>query len=352
MSGTVLTPQFVVDLTTNITHIVENEYANVAANLWWSKVAKLRTSKSAKEDINWLMSSASLDKYGSAPKVVYDELTFLRTSYEPEYAGKGLKLKRADFEDLDGRGIESATAWAAQQGQLMAYHPQRLIGELLRGGTASTCYDGQNYFSTAHPYHLYDSGKGTYANLFTSTASGNYPGVCRLDAGVSLEDAFLALSKAIAYIEEITMPDGITPRNLRPVCLLVPPKMHVRAVQLSNSKLFPIGVANGTGGGSADMAAVIDSWGLAPPIKAPELRSQTGYTSGDTTAYLVCKEANSTALGGLVYVEREPFQIVSYTGLNGQNVELGRTQELEWLVNGRNVGGYGHPFAIFALPAT
>jgi hypothetical protein len=29
--------------------------------------------------------------------------------------------------------------------------------------------------------------------------------------------------------------------------------MHVRAVQLSNSKLFPIGVANGTGGGSADM---------------------------------------------------------------------------------------------------
>lgn len=350
MSGSVLTPQFVVDLTTNITHIVETEYANIAANLWWSKVAKLRTSKSAKEDINWLMSSASLDKYGSAPKVTYDDLTFLRTTYEPEYAGKGLKLKRADFEDLDGRGIESATAWAAQQGQLMAYHPQRLIGELLRGGTAATCYDGQYYFSTAHPYHLYDSAKGTYANIFTSTASGSYPGACPIHAGVPLETAFLNLSKAIAYVEEITMPDGITPRNLQPVGLLLPPKMHVRGIQLSSSKVMPLSAVSGAG--SADMAAVIDSWNLASPIKAPELRSQTGYTSGDTTAYLICKEANSTALGGLVYVEREPFQIVSYTGLNGQNVELGRTQELEWLVNGRNVGGYGHPFAIFALPPT
>lgn len=350
MSGSVLTPQFVVDLTTNITHIVETEYANVAANLWWSKVAKLRTSKSAKEDINWLMSSASLDKYGSAPRVTYDDLTFLRTTYESEYAGKGLKLKRADFEDLDGRGIESATAWAAQQGQLMAYHPQRLIGELIRGGTASTCYDGQYYFSASHPYHLYDSSKGTYANIFTGAASGSYPGACPIGPAVTLETAFLNLSKAIAYIEEITMPDGVTPRNLQPVGLLVPPKMHVRAVQLSNSKLVPL--TAGSGAGSADMTAVIDSWGLAPPIKAPELRSQTGYTDGDSTAYIICKEANSTTLGGLVYVEREPFQVVSYTGLNGQNVELGRTQELEWLVNGRNVGGYGHPFAIFALPPT
>lgn len=350
MSGSVLTPQFVVDLTTNIVHIVETEYANITKNLWWSKVAKLRTSKSAKEDINWLMSTASLDVYGSAPSVAYDDLTFLRTTYEPEYAGKGLKIKRADFEDLDGRGIESATAWAAMQGQLMAYHPQRLISKLLREGASSTCYDGQYYFSAAHPYHLYDSSKGTYANIFTGGASGSYPGACPIDSSVSVETAVNNLAKAIAYIEEITMPDGVTPRNLKPRFLLVPPKMHVRAVQLGNAKF--IAQTAGSGGGSADIAAVVDAWNLEPPVKAPELKSQVGYTAGDTTAYLVCEEASSTTLGGLVYVEREPFQIVSYTGLNGQNVELGRTQELEWLVNGRNVAGLGHPFAIFALPTS
>ena len=59
-------------------------------------------------------------------------------------------------------------------------------------------------------------------------------------------------------------------------------------------------------------------------------------------------------LGGLVYVEREPFHVTYYTGEGGGtgvSVDLDRTDTLEWHIKGRNVADYGHPYLIFKCTA-
>jgi hypothetical protein len=68
----------------------------------------------------------------------------------------------------------------------------------------------------------------------------------------------------------------------------------------------------------------------------------------------ICEQVTGSQLGGLVYVEREAFSIRYYTGRgggNGVDAILDRADELEWHTSGRNVGGYGHPYAIFKCTA-
>jgi phage major head subunit gpT-like protein len=77
-----------------------------------------------------------------------------------------IEVDRNDIED-DQLGlynpIISALAQEARK------HPERLIADLLVGGFATTCYDGQNFFDTDHPV-----GAGTVANLAGGSGTAWY----------------------------------------------------------------------------------------------------------------------------------------------------------------------------------
>jgi hypothetical protein len=247
----------------------------------------------------------------------------------------------------------------------MAYWPQLQVTKALLNGANGIGYDGVSFFNTAHPYNPFATANGTYANVFTGAASGLYPGAAPIDDTIPIDTAITNLQKIYAYIASIKMPNGIYPRFLRPKYLMVPPRMAARAAQITNAK-FVGQVVSGGGAASADVEAIIRQFGMAQPIQCDELASSFSYTldmedgggtvsGSDTTFYIAAEQIDSTQLGAMVYVDREPFRIQYYTGDGGDqalNVLLARANEFEWLVKGRNVTGYGHPYLLFKCQAS
>lgn len=350
------TPQFLFDLESRMQRISENEYARLSANLWWSRFAKVRSSTTRRELITWFLSTAKIeDLETSGGKQRFDDMVSKYTEFTNKHAGTALRLKKDQFEDTDGDGVDAASQWSADVSAYAAYWPQKQATYLLKNGHSSgfTSYDGEIFFSNAHPVNPFDTSKGTFANIFTGAASSTpstdpndatYPGAIVLDESVTLDVAFQNLSKAISYIKGIRMPNGEDPRFLKPVALAGGPRMQNRLVQLAGSKF--IAQAASSGGGSADVEKMIQWQGLAEPIIMDEF---SGFES-ETTTFLICEQVTSSQMGGLVYVDREPFKISFYDG--AIDADLDRRNELEWHMRGRNVMGYGHPYAIYKLKAS
>jgi hypothetical protein len=358
-----ITPEFLFDFESNMRAITEDEYGRmVGSGLWWKKIARTLPSQSKKERIAWLLSTAMIQYNGrKGGNIQFDELVSTSTEYESLNAGTGLKLDKNQLTDLDGNGIDASAKWSSDIGAYMAYWPQKQTAKLILNGETGLAYDGQPFFSSAHPYNPFNAALGTFKNVFTGGASGAYPGACPIDDSVSVEVALNNLAKAIAYIETIKMPNGEDPRFLKVVGIACPPRMAPRVQQLTNAKF--IAQAASSGGGSGDVEAMIKNWGMAEPIKVTEfganftypLEDGTSVTGSDTTYYLICQELSSTQLGGVVYVEREAFQITYYTGSNGStgiDAYLDRAREFEWHCQGRNVAAYGHPYTLFKCKPT
>lgn len=337
-----LTPQFLMDLESRMQVITENEYARLQSRLWWSRVMRKKTTGARREILAWLLTTAQIEDTGPlGGKVSFDELLSAMTEYETKFAGRGLRIHKSQLEDTDGNGVDLAAKWSGDIGAYMGYWPQKQAVKLLKEGHLATSksYDNVPFFSSSHPFNPFNTNLGTFSNVFTGAASGSYPGACPIDDSQSLDVAVVNLAKMIAYIKSIKMPNGEDPRFLNPVGLVVPPRMQQRAVQLTNAK-FIAQAATG-GAGSADVEAVIASFGFTQPIVADEF---AGFES-DTTGFIICEELNTTQLGGLLYLEREPFSIQYYSG--AQLPDLRRMNLLEWLTNGRYAAGYGHPYTIF-----
>lgn len=370
-----LTPQVVYDLETRMQAIVENEYLDITSNLWFPKIVKVRPSESRREIISWLLNTGTIEDAGTKGGTMsFEDMVAVYTEYEARFQkGKGLKLTRAQLTDNDGQGFQFAADWSGMQGSLFAYHPQKLAAKAILNGETGLAYDGQPFFAGwdgaahtgLHPYNPFNTSLGGYANIFTgnsdSGAGYDYPGACPIDDTVSVEQAFINLSKVLAYIASIKLPNGEDPRFLRPMGLIGPPRMSARMQQLTGAKF--IAQAATSGGGSGDIEAVIKNWGQSTPIEAPELAANMSYklpdgttvTGSNDTCYLYCEQLSQRQLGGLVYVDREPFKITYYTGQGGGtgiDAILDRADELEWHSSGRNVMGYGHPFVVFKLKRT
>jgi phage major head subunit gpT-like protein len=329
--------------------ITQNEYSRLTQNLVWSKFVSKMTSGSKKEMLHWLISTAQIESAGrSHGKMSFEDMMTAYTTYEAEDAIAGLKINRQKLEDLDGGGIQIAAQWASDIGFQMAYWPQKLFAAALKSTTMTT-YDGLSMFHAGHYTNGKDNSNGIFANLFTGAASGVQPGALPIDDAVTVDVALTNLSKAVAAIKSIKMPNGSDPRYLRPTTLIVPPRMAQRAVQLTNAKF--IAQAAASGGGSGDVAAVISSFGFTAPVVMDEL---AGFEN-DKTYFIACEASGASELGAFVYVDREPFRITYYTGQGGGtgvDAVLDRADELEWHCKGRNVIGAGHPFKLFKVQAT
>lgn len=338
-----LTPSFVFDLESRMRVIANDEYSRLVANLWYQKITKELPSQSRRELFFWMLDTAQIEG-GEEGSMEFEELVMKGHEYTSDFARKGLKVLRSKFEDLDGNGVNIATEWTRQIAQQMAYWPQAKVCEALLAGETELAYDGKAYFADDHPVNPFDSAAGEYSNLWSdSTSTGGSVGV-KLDDRHSLDTAFKSMAEIRNAIAAIPMPNGSQPRKLRPLFFLAPPRMMDRLTQLTSAKF----IGND---GSTDVSGVIARWGLQPPVEVDELGAAFG--GSDTDCYLVTAQLGGDGLGGLVYVNREPFAINYYSGsgagATGLDAALNRNRELEWHVAGRNKVGYGHPYLIHKL---
>lgn len=340
-----LTPSFMTDLETNMKLVTTREYETLLKNLWWTRVAKQGTSESKKERTYWLLDTARIQRTGKGGgNVEFEDIVSNTQEFEHENAAAGLKLKKEQLEDNDGHGIDEANHWSRQMGALAAYWPQQELAKAILANPNT--YDGLSFFNTAHPYNPYNLGVGVFANIFTGSASGIYPGAMRIDDSVTLEQAYTNLAKIIAYIASIKMPNGMAPRGLRVGYIIHPPRMTARVQQLTQAKF--IAQAANSAAGSSDVSMLIKAFGLGEPVEAPELQSAFG--GSDTDFYLTMEPITSDEKGAFLYSQREPFSVLYYGPQN--DAQLARIREYQWTTEGRNIIAPGHPYLLFKCATT
>lgn len=343
-----LTPSFLWDLESNMRTITTREYDRLTSKLWWQDIMKVgQKSGSKRERVTWLLDTARIRDTDKGGRIPFEDIVSQTTEVEFSNAADGLKVKKEQFEDIDGQGIDYAAHWSRQMGAYSAYWPQKkLAAAILANGTT---YDGLSFFNASHPVNPYRTAAGTFANIFTGAASGTYPGACKIDDSVSVDTALNNIAKILAYIATIKMPNGEDPRFLRVNKIIVPPRMVLRATQLTSAKFISqIAAAGVAAGGSADVEAVIRNLGLGTPVEAVELSAAFG--GEDDTFYLAMEDILTSDLGAFQWVPREDFS-VSYYGPQ-TDAQLARMRELHWYTEGRYGLMNGHPYMLFKCKAS
>lgn len=342
-----ITPQFMHELESRMSSIIERQYEQLLTDTWWQRVAKVKDSVTRRELFIWLLETAKIKRLEEG-SMEFEDLVSTYAEFESKFAGAGMKLTKAQLEDVfngipGGEGLELAGAWARQIGVQAVYWPQNQVAEAIRKGEVELTYDGKPFFATDHPVNGVDASDGTFANLLNATSLG---ALAPIDEAVTLDVAVKNFGRVIAYMASIKMPNGRDPRKLRPVGLIVPPAMTTRAQQLTNAKL--IAQAAASGGGGADVEAIVRNWGVGQPVQADELGAAFG--GSDTDYYVIAAGADRSELGALAYVNREPFNVIFHGPMT--DAQLARMREFQWLTGGRNVVGYGHPYLLFKVKGT
>jgi phage major head subunit gpT-like protein len=338
-----LTPQFIMDLESNMRVVQENDYAALAANLFWSDIAKVIPSRSKREIIHWLLSTAYLDDEGYGENLAYDEIESTYTELTNKVAGRGLEIDKSELEDLDGNGVEVAAKWSSDMGQAFAYWPQQQVSYLMNNGqtaAVATGYDKVALFTTNHPVNPVDTSAGlTYSNYFHT---GN---ALPIDNSVTVEEALVNLSTLYANMAAIPQPNGKYPRRLRPYKIFVPPALAPRAAMLTQATIIAMAAGSlGAQGGSGDVSDLVKLMAYGAPVVCDELGAAFG--GSNTTYYVLFAPlgAPKSTLGPMIYVQREPFSITYHGPMT--TAELARKRKFQWTANGRNVTGPGHPYLI------
>lgn len=352
-----LDPSFLFDLESNMQVLQEDGYKGLLDSLWWKQITRELPSQKKRERIIFQLATAQIRREGLGGNKRFDELVAESFELDNENAGGGIRIKKNEFDDLDGTGVDQASTYSRDIGRYAAYWPQLIIAQLILYGETGKGYDGLSFFNASHPVNPVDSENAvTYANIFTGGASGSYPGACPIDDSVTLDVAFQNFGKIVGYVRGIKMPNGQDPRGLKVAGIMAPARMTPRVQQLTNAKI--IAQAAASGGGSGDVEAIIRSWGMSSPIEVLEFGAGQSYTmpdgtvvtGSDNTFYVYCEEVGSAQVGSMIYVNRQPFTTTFYGNLTV--AELGRMNALEYQTEGRNTGGYGHPFRLFKCKAS
>ena len=326
-----LSPQFLARLEENMRVISEDHYTSALKNQWWSRVAREMSSTLSKEHLFFLISGGALD-YGTEGNTSFLEQSVSRIDLEPKFIDvPGLRLLKSELDDSDGAGLQKASQWSAKVAKQAALFPQQKLAQSIIANP--TAYDGGVFFRTTHPVHPGDPNVGTFANDFTSSASGAYPGALPITG--TFDTANANIGKAIAYIRSIKAPDGVSSMNLEPKYILVPPTLHRPAIIATQARFI------GGSIGSTDVSQVVSDFNLEI-IMAPEL-------AGDASYYIGC-EAVGTEIGAFVYLNREPCTVTYHGPMT--SAELARKRVFEWIMNGRAVVGPGRPEFLFRCQAT
>ncbi len=213
-----------------------------------------------------------------------------------------IEVDRNDIEDDQLGLFNPIVAALAQEAKK---HPEKLVAELLKNGTTTPCYDGENFFDTDHPVGSgstsnYDAGAST-AWYLLDTSRAFKPIIFQLRRGVQLvrmdrpEDEPVFLRKKFRYgvdyrgaaayglwqlaycstqelnatyyasvrgaMMSLTNAEGV-PLGIKPNLLIVPPALEAQAREILQAQ-FIVGTG-GTGTksniwqGTADLLVVAE----------------------------------------------------------------------------------------------
>jgi phage major head subunit gpT-like protein len=316
------------------------------SDIWWNKVSTVVPGVTAKEVLTWLRTDAKIREVQQGNRV-YSHIWSLSLEVSPVDLSDSLKLDVNTLKDNEDNGFQIASVWSKQTVIEAQLYPQNAIAAAMLAGEAATSLTYQNvpFFNNGtHQVNEYDTGLGSFANLFTGTPSGAYPGALPIDESVALDVAALNINKACTYIRNIKGANGRL-RRLKPKYLGYPTALRDRVLAITSSRFIP----SGNAGAIVDREGVPDSawFKMLEPLEMPELGSVTSGGS-DTSWYIFCEEQGSD-MSGICYLEREGFTVQYF---NESDAQLGRMRELEWHNSGRAAPFYGRPDMLFKAKAS
>jgi phage major head subunit gpT-like protein len=166
-----ITPAILSALNTGLKKNFKDGYDAMKAEAVWTRIATLVPSSTASNTYAWLKDFPALREW------VGDRIIKDMASAGYQVANKlyeaTVGVKRTDIED-DQFGHYAPIV--RTMGEEAAQHPDRLIAALLGAGTASLCFDGQNFFDTDHPVYANHDGTGAVTTVSNYNSGGGAPG--------------------------------------------------------------------------------------------------------------------------------------------------------------------------------
>jgi phage major head subunit gpT-like protein len=201
--------------------------------------------------------------------------------------------------------------------------PDDIVTAALIAGITSLCYDGQAFFSSAHPVDIDDSSQGTFSNRFDSTTSGALP----LNVGSTYLDNFaFAYAQMMSYKGE----SGI-PLEVQPTILMVPPQLQKWAKLICGNSDMVQAITQG--GNNVAAAAIENPYsGLVTPIINPRL-------AGDANTWYLM---STDRIKPLVFQQRKAPELIQILDPKAPSVFMQR--QFLYGIDSRGAAGYTLPF--------
>lgn len=275
--------------------------------VWWSKLATLTPSGTEQNTYGWMDKLPAMRKW-IGERQLQNLASFGYTLVNDDYEDT-LELDRNKIMD-DTYGLFAPAAeelgWAA------AKWPDIMLAKVLTTGETTTCFDGQNFFDTAHPVSKYAQTTGTYGNYATSTALTyeNYQ---------TKRAVFLGVLGA----------DG-QPIGARPNLLVVPPQLEAIARTIVQADMIApqtFGAVTNVGGFQNMMK------GTAEVLVLPELASQA------TAWYLL---DTSRPIKPFIFQQRKAPEFVFLNKPSDSNLFM--RKKFIFGVDSRGAAGFTLPF--------
>lgn len=300
--------------------------------LWWREVVHEEFTQSETEIFTFAIQAAKLEDEGvSGQSITFDSREYLKHSVTNRYLRKGFAMSDGELSDLDSNKIQAAGDWVRDITNDGIYSPQRLLVAAMLGNKKT--YDGLPIFDLAHPVNGKNTVNGTYSNI-----------IYEVDISGTLDVAVLNYARAISTITGTLKDTTGKPRNLQIRAALFPSLLYPRGVQILQGQFAP-GGSSGGGGGTQDIQPIAQNLGLGKPVNCPELGS--AYGGSDTDYYIVCDFAGPHA--PFVLSNREPFRL--FENSMGNDAEMARLNQWEWVYSGRCALMNMHPYLIFKCTA-
>jgi hypothetical protein len=153
-----------------------------------------------------------------------------------------------------------------------------------------------------------------------------------------------------AYIETIPAPDGRS-RKVKPKIVAAGPDNRLTATQLFGTRSEFFTDPTNPNQAAAATNIVRTLYDTEPPIIDADLAfpsklpGQGGANPYFGTWWIAAELVEDDELAGMIFQEREPFALNSYTPFS--DPELARMESFEWKYVGRNAFSGGHPFLLF-----
>ena len=141
-------------------------------------------------------------------------------------SGRSYQLINDDYEDTIGVNVnkikDDTYGFYDRRFELLGDAASRwgddIVTDVMINGITNLCYDGQAFFSSAHPVDLDDATQGTYSNRLDSTTSGALP---LNNASTYLDNFATAYATMLGFKGESGKALEVTP-----TLLVVPPQLQ------------------------------------------------------------------------------------------------------------------------------